>query len=247
MSNTYGDPLTRLLTDREATASALVVGLTDSFGTEFLNWEPDTLIHEIKETWRVMPPEFNRDKIWALSGVMTTDLFTKDLSFFNHVCNALSGSGASFELFVPCDVTEICWAISEIAIMDPDELKNKFAPDIQNYIRLKLEDEGIQRMPKILSRFVSVPDKSQEITDSLQNEEIDFKAFWNDQDRKLLTIDQAVTERMMQLLSQVASLRLKNAAHGSQKDLLQRAQKVLVKQYQRTEREQAQIPLAASL
>ncbi len=193
------------------------------------------------------PIEANRDKIWALSTVMTTDLFMKNFQVFNHVCVSLIGAGANFEKFTPADITEICWALMEISLIDPDEAKRPFSQEIKDYIELKLEDEGLHRVPKILSKHVKLKDRSQEIGDSLQDEAIDQKAFWDSQSRSLLQIDQYCQEKMIQLVNEVASLPLKNAAPGAQQDLLQRAQKALGVQSQQTKREQADVPLAASL
>jgi hypothetical protein len=246
MNPSYG-AFAKLLMDKEATASALIIGLVDVLGIECLSYEPDTLLHEIHDNWRVTPTEANRDKIWAMATAMTTDMFTSNFSCFNHICAALSGAGASFEKFVPSDITEICWALSEIALMDPDTAKQPFNEEIKSYILLKMEDESLQKIPKILSRHITRANLEHEVEDSLQNEAVDMKAFWNDQHRKLLSIDTHVQERMMLLINQVVQLPLKNAAPGAQQDLLKRAQKALAVQSQRTAQEQADVPLAASL
>lgn len=236
-----------LLMDPEAVGSALIVGLVDLLGVECLNYEPDTLLHEIHDHWHVLPIPANMDKIWALATVITTNMFTTNFQAFNHIANALSGAGAHFENFNPADITEIAWALAEVALIDPDEAKKPFNSEIKSYILLKLEDEGLQKLPRILSGHVQMPDRSQEVADSLLDEAVDMKAYWNDQAQKLLTIDAEVQRRMLLLLQQVASLVLKNAVPGAQQALLQRAQKALAGQSQQTEREQADVPLAASL
>lgn len=240
------DPV-KLLQSRDAIASALMVLLIDHLGVEIVNMEPDTLIEEIKTRWKITPPEFNRDKIWSLATVMATDLFLKDLNVFNHVANALSGKGASFEHFAPADITEVCWMLAEIAIFDPDALEGKFSDEIEAYILAKLNDEGLQKLPRILKRFLRMPDQVQVVNDALSGDGIDFKAYWEEQERNLLKIDMEVQNRMMMLVTQVASLPLQHASPGALQDLLKRAQKALVAQSRQTEREQADVPQSAFL
>lgn len=241
------DPV-QLLKSRDAAGSALLVLLIDNFGTEILNMEPDTLLEEIRTRFKITPPEFNRDKWNALFTVMATDLFLKDLNVFNHVCNALSGKGSTFEHFSPCDVTEMCWAFAEVAILDPQTLeKAKLSDDITGYMIAKLDDEGLQKVPRLLKRFLKAPDQAHTINDALDGDGIDFKAYWLEQERNLLRIDSDVQNRMMQLVTQVASLPLRHAAPGALQDLVKRAQRALAEQSRQTEQEQADVPSSAFL
>ena len=80
----------KLLGDPNTIGTTLLVQVLDRFGLEVLDWEPQTLLMEIERSWKLEPPQFNMDKIWALMNVMSTNLFHTSLEFFIHVCNALS-------------------------------------------------------------------------------------------------------------------------------------------------------------
>lgn len=237
----------KLLASRDAIATPLLVGLVDEFGTEFFSWDPDTLVAEVKSEWRINLHQANSDKIQALLTVLTTDRFTGDLQAFIHVCNSLAGQGASFEVYDPADVTEMCWALAEIGLTDPLGEKEKFTNDISIYMAAKMDEEGLQKAPKLLAPHVSLPDRTQLINDTLSADGIDHKAYFDSQQRSLMNIDVYVRERMLELVQQLGGLKLQSAQPGALEDLTARAQKALAVQSQQTAKAQASLPRASFL
>lgn len=236
-------PFSQMLVDPETPASILVVGLMDEFGTDFFNWEPDTLLLETQSVWKVQPPSINRDKIWALVTEITTNLFYQNLDAFNHVCNALSGSNADFQNWDPVNVRQMCWGIAEVSLADPPEKGDEFSEEIKIYMRERLEFEGFSKVPKLLKDFVKLPDRSQSINETLTSDAIGFKSYWDAQQRKLLEIDEWCQDRMNRIIVLLGTLPLQNADQKALAGFRERAATALAAQSRTTTRELESVPL----
>lgn len=222
------------LKDPDTIGSILLVGLLDEFGTDMLDWEPETLHREINEVWKVSVPERNLDKIWALVTVLTTDTFYSSLEAFIHVCNALSGNGADFKTFDPATVQEMCWAVAETQLLNPPEKDDAFNDEIKTYMRARLDEEGFLKAPQLLRPYV--PDKAEDSVDEpLAMDGIDYNGFWDKQQRDRLEIDEYVRRRLFTLIQGIAALPLQSADRQAVQELQQRVSKALAVQLQETE------------
>jgi hypothetical protein len=147
--------LGNLINDEKMLATPLMVICTDEFGNEFWAWEPETFDIECKASFGVEMPAINRDKVWALVAVLTTDAFYKSLESFIPIVNALNSSGANFHQFDPATTEESAWAITEIFLNDPPEkseqFEERFSHEVRRYIALTMTDEGLLEPPKILA------------------------------------------------------------------------------------------------
>jgi hypothetical protein len=224
----------RLLADSETSGTVLLIGLLDEFGTEFFDWEPDTLLREIKARWRVDVPVANRDKIWALVTVLTTNLFTTDLDAFVHVCNSLSDQGADFENWNPADTQEMAWALAEISLLDGEEALKGLAPEIIAYMGAQLDAEGFTEAPQLLKAYVPVEVPREQIGLALEADSIDTNAWWDAQTRKRLSVDEYVKTRLLKLVQEVSSLPLTHANSQALADLRSRAETTLAGQAKET-------------
>lgn len=218
----------KLLEEPKASATALLVMLIDTFGIELIGWEPETLRMEIEDEWKVKPKQVNMDKINCLVNFLASNTFYKNIDVFMHTCTVLNDSPADFSQFDPPDVYEMCWAIVELSLLNPPEgPEDEFNPEIITYMQLKLEEEGFHRVPKTLSKIVSMPETPHSINDTLDDEAIDSKAWWDKQQEKLSNIDAYVCEKLFSLLSQIVSLPLTSADQKGLESLVQRARKLL--------------------
>ncbi len=222
------------LKDPDAIGSVLLIGLLDEFGTEMLDWEPETLRQEVRQTWNTTVPTRNWDKIWALATVLTTDNFYSSLDGFIHICNALSSHGADFQRFDPATIQEICWALAEVQMLNPPEKDDVFNDEIRAYMKARLDEEGFLKAPQLMRPYV--PDQAEEsVEDTLAMDGIDYNGFWDKQQRDRLEIDEYVRRRLFTLVQGIAALPLRNSDRKAVQDLQQRVSKALAVQLQETE------------
>jgi len=219
--------LASMLVDKKSIGTTLLVGLLDRFGTDMFSWDPDTLTLEVRSEYGVHMPAVNRDKLNALITCITTNMFYSNLDVFLQTCRSLSGSEAEFEQFDPADTAEVAWGITEVFLVDPPETKDKLNAEIRSYIGMKLDEEGFTSAPLVLKPFADIPDRSQEINDTLEADGIEAKTYWNSQQENKIKIEGFVAERLEQLAVSLAQLQLQSARPGAQQEFLQRVQTAL--------------------
>lgn len=219
--------LAGMLSDKESIGTTLLIGLMDRFGTEMLNWAPETLTKEVHSEFGVMIPAVNQDKLNALVTCLTTDMFYSNLDVFLQTCRSLSGTEAEFETFDPADSHEMAWGITEISLVDPPEKTDRFNDEIRSYIGLKLTDEGLTSPPMVLKSFADMPDLTQDINDSLDGDGIEAKAYWSSQQETKIAIEVFVASRLQRLAESLNQLPLQSAQPGSQQEFLRRVQTIL--------------------
>ena len=207
-----------LFSDPEAPATALLMALIDTFGTECLNWESQTLWLEIESAWRVKPPQEVRDKVNALVVLMTTNQFYTNLDAFSAVCSALYGRGADPQYHDFPGVHEMCWAVTETHLVD--EAKDKFAQDIADYAAERLKLEGWNKAPAMLRRVTGPWQDAQdmEINDTLTDQGGDVQAYWKTQKERELSLNEDIMGRLARLAQVLAALPLQ---HGKKEVLRQ--------------------------
>jgi len=216
-----------VLKDDSAPATILLLMLIDEFGTECLDWEPETLQLEVKDAWSIELPQTNWDKVYALMTVLTTNLFEQNLETFTHVCNALSGAGADFTTYDPATVEEMSTAIGEIVLLDPPEKGNfNFSDEVKTYMQVRLAYEGFITPPKMLAPFVEAlpPLPEPEI---IPPAEEDYKAHYNAQRERILEIEDEVRNRIQEIITRLQKLPLRFANKDKIKELAGNAARVL--------------------
>jgi hypothetical protein len=233
-------PLRKKLEDPDTAATVLLIILIDRWGTEFFDWEPQTVDLQTEADFGAVMPQTNKDKVWALITYLTTDRFTHNLDLFVHTCNALSDSGADFQNYDPADVQEIAWCLAEASLLEP--MTEPLSPEITAYIGARLDEEGFSQPPRILAQYAPEPVPESDVDETLAMDEIDFKSYWDGQALKRGQVDEHIRLRLHQLLQDVADLPLSNADDEARRQLLARAGKALAEQSQQTSREQEPVP-----
>lgn len=153
MAQLRKDQLAAIVTNEEMLATPLLIICIDTFTTDFFDWEPETFDIECRRAFGAPLPDVNRDKVWALVTVLSTDLFYKSLETFIPVCNSLSGSEADFDDYDPVTSEEAAWGIVETALVDPpknESVGTRLSHEIRRYIALTLKSEGVTTPPKSL-------------------------------------------------------------------------------------------------
>jgi hypothetical protein len=235
------------LQNTEIAGTVLLVGLIDRFGTEFFDWEPETLRLEMEHEWGVKPPQRNMDKIWALVTELTTDSFYSTLSGFIQICNALGGDGADFQNFNPATVQEMCWTLAEVQLTDPPDRDSKFSEEVKAYMQARLDAEGFSKPPQMLKNHVKEEPLDESINQALTSDGIDYNAYWDKQARDRLAIDEYVRHRLYETVSAVAALPLESADRKALQDLQRHAATALAIQSKATERESEHVRPAPTL
>lgn len=217
-----------LIQSPETTGSALLVGLVDALGYEVLEWDPTTIRMEIEAEWHAKPPQINLDKIQSLLTYLTTNLFYTSLEAFGHICCALNDEEADFEHYSMPDISQMAWAVAECTLLQPPkpgDPADTFSEEIKDYIRAQLEVEGFTRVPKMLAGVVVIADKSEDIESTFNDEGITAKSYFDSQMRKVLEVDQYVSMKLIQLMTEISALQLQHADAEAVKGLRARAQK----------------------
>lgn len=221
------DEVRKFVEDVSTPATCLLVLCLDEWGTDMLDWEPETLPRAARMSWNAELPQANRDKIWALITHMTTDAFYSSLDGFIHICNALSGHGVDFEQFDPAEVDEMCWGVAETSLIAPMEKEDRFCEEIVAYMETRLEYEGFQKVPHMLKKFVQIPAREEELNQTLTSDGIGFKNYWKMQESRLANIDIWIKERLTALFTTLEVLPLRFANEQGLKRICERARSAL--------------------
>ena len=201
--------------------STLLTVCVDAFGTEFLDWEPETVKPDVERLAGGPIPSTNLDKLMALSIILTSeDFFTRPKAFLA-ACNALGGEDepVAFTTFDPPTPEECAWGVFESLLHRPlgreETPDQRFGPKVQQLIAMILEDNGFMFAPRPLD-FVPLPEKPSAVT---EDDPEMFQAVWGIQNKNAQAITSYVAGRMKALLSQLSELKLSS---GNTDDVVKR-------------------------
>jgi len=194
-------------------ATTLLVLALDCFGKECLDWHPETMQLEMKDSFGVYLPKENLDKLYAGITLLTTDYFYQSVSRFIDLANVLAGDDFDPEVFNPADVDECSWAVAEALLLSPPEPDEPqpFCTDIQQYIAYVLREEAFAKPPSILRVAVApdLPDKLQYDYGTTDDPDM-FSATYQRNAEKADQVDQMVLENLYELFQQLQGLPLQN-------------------------------------
>jgi hypothetical protein len=207
----------------------------DEFGTEFFDWEPETLNIEVQSTWHTSLPDVNSDKLWALVTLLTTDQYYRSVDAFIHTANALNGSEADFENYDPAEPEEIAWALMETFLIDPPEQKGdafegRFTDEIRRYVGTTLEQAGITTPPRILKMAIFDRDPEDKVGLSFGPDEAFVKRHTQRQAGLREEIEQYMVARLQRLTEQLQALPLQHGNTQNLSQYLRQAQTLLAAQ-----------------
>jgi len=195
-------------------ATSLLALALDEFGTELMNWEPETIRLEIKDIYNTDIPDVNMDKLLALITSLTTNLFYLSVESFTHVANAVNDAEADFVTWDPVEADEAAWAITEIVMNDPpktnEELAKRFSHEVRRYIGVILEDEGITSPPDVLGGIAEMTTKVKEADVSFADDPMMFEGFNKLSQQKAQDVVMYVKRRTAALVRQLQQLPLQN-------------------------------------
>lgn len=204
-----GDQLSEAWIAEDTFATTMLVMLTDKYGTEALEWQPQTLVMEIEQDYRVDLPKVNMDKLMAAIDVLTSDNFYQSLPDFINLCNIFSGDSYDPRMWDPADSSEVAWGITEALIIEPPDGEEPFSLEITAYIGAILDAEGIIQPPdvlKIASRDIA--DLTGKINGEFSDDPAMFGAIYDFENSKTQAINTYVKTNLTMLIQQLQVLPL---------------------------------------
>lgn len=192
--------LTKKYLESELTkATVLISILIDNYSVEVLDWEIQTILMELEDTFGAKLPDLNRDKIEALRISMRTDQFFSDWLMFNNTCQALSGEKVVSSTFDPATPEQMAWGIVEISLLYGKENMPQFSEDIRKFMGVVLNDNGIIKPVDVL-KLAIMPDIS---TDNLDADVV--QAVYAKQDQEAEFILEYIKTNLTILFEQLNS------------------------------------------
>lgn len=210
-------PIRKLLVDPEAFATSLLVVVLDHYGTEVLQWAPQTIRLELEEDFQISALPLNFDKLMAAITIVTTDFYYRDLYRFIVLTNALVGSGFTFHEFDKADVHECAWAITEAWLLNPPSNPQPFCDAIRHYLSILLLDEGYMTPPGMLKMAIN-GDRSAGVSMNHGDDHQLMGQIGLAQQEKTQAVNDMVEQNLQELLSQMQNLPLTS---GNSKNVAQ--------------------------
>lgn len=128
------------------------------YGEEWYDWDPVTVVMELKEDFHADASETAVNRLSAVQVLMTTGRFYQELDVFLSICNTLSSGSPSFEFFDPVTVPEAAWAVVEIGLMREPV---PFSYSVRKYIKVILEQDGLLDDPPKVIRDIFLDEDEQ--------------------------------------------------------------------------------------
>jgi hypothetical protein len=197
--------------NKDLFCTSIAALMIDNFGTDFLSWEPETIELELRGLG-VVPDNALKDKIMAVTVLLSTNSFHVDFGSFNNLCQVFNSDTNSSELFVPASIDDILWGCSEARILEgPADFDGQgFTPDIAVYVGQMLTSEGITDPPSVLN-FAQIDGDELERRDTvLASDQFLFKSYYDKQQDIGKSLEEGLINKTKELLRQLKSLPLKH-------------------------------------
>jgi hypothetical protein len=131
----------RAMLNPDTMASAAHAVALELFGEQYLQWEPLTIVLELKAELGEEPHPVVMDRISAMRIAISTDAFFRRFEGFSAIVNTLSTGSPFFDVFDPVTLEEIAWAVTEVAL---NRDMPRFERAITGYTRMLLKAGGFQ-------------------------------------------------------------------------------------------------------
>jgi hypothetical protein len=201
-----------VMADPRTPATVLLVIVTDVLGSEWLQWDPETVTMELRQGFQLELPTVNINKLMAAKRLVTEDVFYQQLPDFIELCNVLTNGVFDPREFDPADTGEISWGITEALLIWPPDPKDEepFSQDIVQYIGYALDEEGIMDPPDVLRLGVRDSSVWSDVQSDFSDDPLMFGAIYGAEQGKTDEINTLVKERLRFLLEQLDVLELEN-------------------------------------
>jgi len=138
------EPIVRFFSYHDAHPVALMLVLMEKFGTDWFEWEPETLKEEILSTFNATSiSEHNWQKIQAVRTLTQTVGFWTEWHIFEKIVQALNNNVPRFDITQRCTLAQLMAGV-DIANQIRDE---EYDEEVQRYIAACFLDEGVIYAP----------------------------------------------------------------------------------------------------
>lgn len=202
------NPVQLLLANPDTFTTVLMAIILEHYGTEALEWAPETIFMELMDDFHVEIPKPNKDQIAVGVNLLTSDDFYWRPSMFVQICNVLAGAELTEE-FDKADAAECAWGVTEASILAPaDDPQKAFHPETLNYIGRVLDEEGIRTPPAILAMALRDTDWSDmsQFEDTPTTDPDFFAASYQAREERTQAIEQMLASNLSALFTQLASI-----------------------------------------
>jgi hypothetical protein len=140
----------------------LFATLTQDYGEEWRDWEPETIWQTLEVDHGISPSDELRNMIQAVQVVAKTDAPFENWHVFEKVGHAFCENMVSFSYIQPLELDEVAWTLKALLTIRP---KAVFEEEIKGYIAACAKKSGVVYLPQTL--FIA---GCQEALDELNND-----------------------------------------------------------------------------
>jgi len=138
------EPIIRFFSYHDAHPVALMLVLMEKFGTEWFDWEPETLKHEILLTFRATSiSDHNWQKIQAVRTLMMTTGFWNDWPIFEKVIQALNNNIPRIDVVQRCSIAQLMAGVDIANTIRKEE----YSDEIAKYVAACALEDGVTFLP----------------------------------------------------------------------------------------------------
>lgn len=138
------EPIIRFFSFHDAHPVALTLVLMEKFGSEWLEWEPDTLKREILTTFRATSvSEHNWQKIQAVRVLTSTMGYWLEWHIFEKIIQALNNNVPRFDITQRCTMPQLMAGVDIANTIR----RETYGEEIQRYVSACALDEGVVYLP----------------------------------------------------------------------------------------------------
>lgn len=127
----------------EAHPVVLDVALLREFQFNWFSWLPETLFHEIEQTFKTSIAEVNRLKILAVQSMHITDAFWEQWEVFEKTLTALNGNVPRLDVVQPPDISQLLTGVDIANAIRQEE----FSDEVARYVACCLFFEHVTYAP----------------------------------------------------------------------------------------------------
>ena len=202
--------------------TTLLIALIDSYGTECIQWEPETLRKQVEEDLDINLPGSTMDRIMAAMSVLASDMFFVSIEGFNNTCESLNFGAVSGNKFIPCELDDIIWGCTEARLLLGAEEYDSadWSHDIGRYTGLQLSLEGVTKAPSIIGFAEFAPEELDNKDMLLADDQLMAATYQSRQTDVVRELDREAISKMQGLLQQVSSMQLEEGQTEQVKTLL---------------------------
>lgn len=208
----YPESVAEKFRDPALFCSSVLILLIDTFGTEVIEWEPESIYAELEDRFKLHITRQLADKINAATALLSSNLYHKSLEAFTTINTAFNFKTVDNREFNFCTLEDVMWGATEARLLEgPDAFdKEGFTHEIGGYTGELLSVEGITKPPTIL-RFAEFDPAELDQRDlALAGDVVTAEAYWSRQEEENKKLEDLAARNMDALIKEVSTLPLKN-------------------------------------